>query len=130
MATTPEDLRYNETHEWARRDGELITVGITDFAQDQLGDVIYVELPQTGRTLARGEAFGAVDSVKTYSELYAPVGGEVVEVNTALAANPEAVNESPYETGWMMRLRPTQPDEWDVLLDAAAYETHAASEQH
>src|SRR5438309_11399566 len=81
MATTPPELRYSESHEWARRDGDLITVGITDFAQDQLGDVIYVELPDVGRTLAREEAFGAVDSVKTYSELFAPMSGEVVEVN-------------------------------------------------
>ncbi|GAC1433418.1 MAG: glycine cleavage system protein GcvH [Chloroflexota bacterium] len=130
MATTPAELRYNATHEWARRDGDLITVGITDHAQDQLGDVIYVELPEIGRTLARGDTFGAVDSVKTYSELYAPLGGEVVEVNTALADTPEAVNHSPYEDGWMMRLRPAHDDEWDTLLDADAYERHVAAEQH
>ena len=130
MATTPTELRYNATHEWARRDGDLITVGITDHAQDQLGDVIYVELPEIGRTLARGDTFGAVDSVKTYSELYAPLGGEVVEVNTALADTPEAVNHSPYGDGWMMRLRPARDDEWDTLLDADAYERHVAAEQH
>jgi glycine cleavage system H protein len=130
MATTPEELRYSKTHEWARRDGDLVTVGITDFAQDQLGDVIYVELPQPGRTLAQGESFGAVDSVKTYSELFSPLSGEVAEVNAALAEKPEVINQSPYEDGWMLRLRPSKPEEWDALLDATGYEKHAASEAH
>jgi glycine cleavage system H protein len=123
MATSiPEDLRYSDSHEWARQDGEEVVVGITDFAQDQLGDVIYVELPQVGRQLAQHEAFGAVDSVKTYSELFSPLSGEVTAVNTALAQTPELVNSSPYGDGWMLRLRPSTPADWDGLLDATAYE--------
>jgi glycine cleavage system H protein len=127
MATNiPEELRYSESHEWARRDGDEAVVGITDFAQDQLGDVVHVELPAAGRVLAQHESFGAVDSVKTYSELFAPLSGEVVAVNTALADKPELVNSSPYDEGWMLRVRPSQPAEWDGLLDAAAYEAHVA----
>ncbi len=124
MGDIPGDLRYSESHEWARRDGDLITVGITDHAQDELGDIIYVELPEQGKQLAQNASFGAVDSVKTYSELYSPLSGEVVETNTALVEHPELINSSPYQDGWMLRLRPSVPAEWDNLLDAAAYQAH------
>jgi glycine cleavage system H protein len=125
---TPEGLRYTKDHEWARKDGEVVTVGITHYAQDQLGDVVFVELPAVGRTIQAGDTFGVVEAVKTVSDLYAPVGGEVVEVNGALAAEPGLVNQSPYENGWMIRIRPSDPAEVDSLLDAPSYsallETH------
>ncbi len=125
---TPEGLRYTKDHEWAKKDGDLVTVGITHYAQDQLGDVVFVELPAVGRTVAAGDTFGVVEAVKTVSDLYAPVGGEVVEVNTALGAEPGLVNQAPYEGGWMIKLRPADPAAVDALLDATAYssllETH------
>ena len=116
----PDDLRYSKTHEWIRS-GEPATVGITHYAQDELGDLVYVELPDVGRVLGAGERFGAVESVKTVSDLYAPASGEVVEVNTALADHPELVNSSPYGEGWMIKLRLSGPSELDTLMDAQAY---------
>ena len=117
----PDDLRYSKTHEWIRP-GDPATAGITHYAQDELGDVVYVELPDVGRALGAGERFGSVESVKTVSDLYAPASGEVVEVNTALADHPELVNSSPYGEGWMLKLRLSAPSELDTLMDAAAYE--------
>ncbi len=117
----PEDRRYAESHEWAKQEGELIRVGITDYAQDQLGDVVFVEVPEVGETLEKGAEFGTVESVKAVSELYMPVGGEVVAVNEALADSPELVNRSPYEEGWMIAVRPQDPAEFEALLDHAAY---------
>ncbi|PSQ38645.1 glycine cleavage system protein H, partial [Halobacteriales archaeon SW_5_70_135] len=99
---TPAELRYLETHEWARRDGDTVRVGITDFAQDELGDVVFVELPAVGESVAAGDAFGVIESIKAVSDLYAPVSGEVVAVNEALFDRPELVNESPFEDGWML----------------------------
>ena len=119
---TPEGLRYTKDHEWAKQDGDLVTVGITHYAQDQLGDVVFVELPAKGRKIAAGDTFGVVEAVKTVSDLYAPVGGEVVEVNAALAAEPGLVNQAPYDGGWMIKIRPEKPAEIDSLLDAKAYE--------
>ena len=119
---TPEGLRYTKDHEWARKDGDLVTVGITHYAQDQLGDVVFVELPAVGKTLAAGDTFGVVEAVKTVSDLYAPVGGEVVEVNGAIAAEPGLVNQAPYEGGWMIKLKPADPAALDGLLDARGYE--------
>ncbi|MEO6462997.1 MAG: glycine cleavage system protein GcvH [Candidatus Eisenbacteria bacterium] len=125
---TPEGLRYTKDHEWAKKDGDLVTVGITHYAQDQLGDVVFVELPAVGKTLAAGDTFGVVEAVKTVSDLYAPIGGTIAEVNPALAAEPGLVNQSPYEGGWMIRIQPADPAEVDSLLDAKAYssllETH------
>ena len=116
----PTDLKYTKDHEWIRlQDGEA-AVGITDFAQRQLGDIVYVELPEVGRKVAQGEAFGTIESVKAVSELFSPVAGEVVAVNPDLASHPEAVNAKPHET-WMIRLRPDAPAEAEALLDAAAY---------
>jgi glycine cleavage system H protein len=125
---TPEGLRYTKDHEWAKKDGELVTVGITHYAQDQLGDVVFVELPAVGKQVEAGDTFGVVEAVKTVSDLFAPVGGTIVEVNTALGAEPGLVNQSPYEGGWMIRIKPQNPAEVDALLDARGYssllETH------
>ena len=116
----PTDLKYTKDHEWVRMaDGEA-TVGITDFAQRQLGDVVFVELPDVGRQLTQGEVFGTIESVKAVSELFSPVSGEVIATNGDLANHPEAVNAKPHET-WMIRIRPNAPGEADQLLDTAAY---------
>jgi glycine cleavage system H protein len=126
----PADLRYTKDHEWIRLDGDTGQIGITDFAQDSLGDVVFVELPAVGAKLTQGATFGVVESNKSVSDLFAPVAGEVVAVNERLAEQPELVNQSPYEDGWMIRLRVTSSGEVAQLLDAAAYEAHIASEQH
>ena len=117
--SVPEELQYTRSHEWVRREGETATVGITDHAQDELGDVVFVELPEVGATFDAGEAFGAVESVKAVSDLCAPVGGEVVEVNGALEDAPEKINEDPYGDGWILKLR--AGGEGD-LLSAQEYE--------
>ena len=109
----PEDLQYTKSHEWVRIEGDTATIGITDHAQDELGDLIFVELPEEGDTFDAGESFGTVESVKAVSDLYAPVGGEVVEVNSALEDAPENINEDPYGEGWIVKLRTT--DEADLL---------------
>ena len=117
----PEDLRYTREHEWARNKGGRIVVGITDFAQDKLGDIVYVELPDVGDPVKKGEAFGVVESTKAVSELFAPINGKVVEVNAPLSDAPETINEDPYEEGWMIVIEPADPKELDGLMDAAAY---------
>jgi glycine cleavage system H protein len=116
----PETLRYTKDHEWVKADGDTASVGITDFAQSQLGDVVFVELPEVGRTLKQGEVFGTIESVKAVSELFAPVSGEVIAVNGELGTHPERVNAAPHDT-WMIRVRPANPTEVSTLLDAAAY---------
>lgn len=117
----PEDLRYSEEHEWVRRDGDTVVVGITEFAQDQLGDIVYVQLPDVGLSAIAGAAVGEVESTKSVSEIYAPVSGEVIAVNDDLVATPELVNEAPFARGWMFTMRVSEPAEIDALLDAAAY---------
>ena len=117
----PDDLRYAEDHEWARSEGGNIRIGIDDYAQDQLGDIVYVDLPQVGDTFSIGEEFGSVESVKAVSELYLPVGGEVIEINTKLEDSPELVNGSPYDDGWMVLVKPDNPAELDALMDKDAY---------
>jgi glycine cleavage system H protein len=119
----PDELRYTKEHEWIRldADGKLATVGITDFAQQELGDVVYVELKEEGTTLAQDEAFGTVEAVKTVSELYMPVAGKIVEVNTQLDSNPELVNEDPYGAGWMIRIEVENAESIESLLTAEAY---------
>lgn len=117
----PEDLRYTEDHEWARSKGGRVVVGITEFATDQLGDVVYVELPAVGEEVTKGEAFGVVESTKAVSDLYAPVSGKVVEINSPLVDAPEGINEDPYGDGWMIAIEPSDPRDFDVLLDAKAY---------
>ena len=114
------DLKYTTDHEWVRLDGDIAEVGITDFAQHQLGDVVFVEAPEVGATLTAGQPFGTIESVKAVSELFAPVSGEVVEVNTALAAKPEMVNAAPHTT-WMVKVRVSAPGELAGLLDAERY---------
>jgi glycine cleavage system H protein len=118
----PGDLRYTSDHEWVRVEGDEVVVGITQFAADQLGDIVFVELPAVGRALKAHATFGVVESVKAVSDLFAPIGGNVLAANDALAASPELVNSDPYGTGWMLRLRPADAAEIDGLLDAAAYE--------
>lgn len=120
----PVTLRYTKDHEWVLVQGETGTIGITDFAQGELGDVVFVELPQTGRTLKSHETFGTVEAVKAVADLYAPLSGTVTEVNTALATTPELVNKDPYGAGWMIRIRITDPKELEGLMDATAYKGH------
>jgi glycine cleavage system H protein len=121
----PEDLLYTESHEWVRR-GEDLTVGITAFAQEQLGDVVYVELPRVGDALTFGETFGSVESVKTVSDLYAPLSGTVTSVNTRLVDDPELVYADPFGEGWLIRLEPANSADLEKLLDRAAYESTIA----
>jgi glycine cleavage system H protein len=125
--SVPTDLRYTKDHEWVRVDGDTATVGVTAYAADQLGDIVFVELPEAGRSLEQFAAFGVVESVKAVSDLFAPVSGEVVEANTALAAGPELVNTSPYEDGWMIRVRVADPTQLDDLLDSDAYDALIAA---
>ena len=124
----PADLKYTREHEWVRVEGDRGTVGITDYAQKQLGDVVYVELPEKGRALKGHDSFGSVESVKAVSELFSPVAGEVVEVNAALVPSPEAINTDPYGKGWMIKLRLADPREVGALMDAAAYGKYVESE--
>jgi glycine cleavage system H protein len=121
VRVNPEDLRYSEEHEWARADGARITVGITDYAQDALGDVVYVDLPATGTKVEAGQPFGEVESTKSVSDLYAPVSGTIVERNETLEASPELVNSDPYGDGWMVVIEADNPSAVDDLLDASAY---------
>lgn len=118
----PDDVRYTETDEWVRKDADELVAGITAFASDQLGDVVYVQLPEVGRHYGQHETFGEIESVKAVSDLYCPVAGEVVSVNQELDQNPGLVNEDPYGSGWLTRLRPDNPGDVDSLLDAVAYE--------
>lgn len=120
----PEELRYSAEDEWARREGHRVTVGVTDYAQQQLGDVVFVELPEEGTAVERGEPFGVIESVKAVSDLYAPVSGQVVEVNRDLADRPEVVNEDCYGDGWMITIEIEELEEYEGLLDAAAYRRH------
>jgi glycine cleavage system H protein len=124
----PEDLRYTREHEWARMKGQRVVVGITDFAQDQLGDVVYVELPDVGDPVKRGESFGVVESTKAVSELFAPISGKVVEVDDPLSDAPETINEDPYEEGWMIVIEPSDPKDLESLMDAKGY--RAFVEEH
>jgi glycine cleavage system H protein len=117
----PEDLRYTREHEWARLKGSRVVVGITQFAQDQLGDIVYVELPDVGDPVKKGESFGVVESTKAVSELFSPVTGKVVEVNDPLSDAPETINEDPYEEGWLIQVELADPKEFEGLMDAAAY---------
>ena len=117
----PEDVRYAASHEWARSGGDKVKVGISDYAQDQLGDIVFVELPEVGDTLDKGEEFGTVESVKAVSELYMPVAGEIVAINSSLEESPEKVNNAPYGDGWMIEFKADTPPELDDLMDKDAY---------
>jgi glycine cleavage system H protein len=125
----PENLRYSTDDEWARAEDGRVTVGITDYAQQQLGDIVFVEMPEVGASFGKGDSFGVVESVKAVSDLYAPISGEIVAVNGALADRPEAVNEACYGDGWMVAFAPSDPGELDSLLDAAGYAKHVAERE-
>ena len=130
MSEVPERLRYAETHEWVRQEDDgTVTVGITDHAQEQLGDLVFVELPETGRAVNANEEFGVVESVKAASDVYSPVAGEVVSVNEILSESPELVNQDAYGEGWLVRLRPEDAGAVENLLDAAAYRALAEAEE-
>ena len=121
---SPADCKYTKEHEWVRLTGGAALVGITDYAQSELGDVVFVDLPEAGSQLTQGESFGVVESVKAASDLYAPVSGEVLEPNSALQDAPDLVNQEPYGGGWMLRVRPSDPAELDTLMDAPAYDEY------
>ncbi|HOP07849.1 MAG TPA: glycine cleavage system protein GcvH [candidate division Zixibacteria bacterium] len=123
----PDDLKYTEEHEWLRVDGNIATVGITDYAQGELGDVVFVELPEVGAAVERMAPFGTIEAVKAVSELFAPVSGKVAEINSALEDDPMQVNNDPYGTGWMIKIEMSDAGELDQMLDAAAYADHVKS---
>jgi glycine cleavage system H protein len=128
LATYPDNFRYTKEHLWVRVDGGVGTVGITEHAQKQLGDVVYVDLPKPGTMLEQGRAMGSVESVKAVSEIFAPVSGEVIEINEGLAATPERLNEDPPGSAWLIKIRMSDPGEATQLLSAADYETYAGAE--
>ncbi len=118
---TPEDVRYTRDHVWAKLDGKIIRIGITDYAQDQLGDIVFVELPEMGNILEKDEECGTLESVKTVAEVYMPVNGEIIEVNTVLEESPDLINTAPYSDGWIAVIKPSNPSEMDSLMDHDAY---------
>ncbi len=117
----PEDVTYTDDHEWAKVDGDVVRMGVSDYAQDQLGDIVFVELPEVGSTFEKGEEFGTVESVKAVSELYMPISGEITAINEALADEPEQVNSDPYNGGWMIEVKADDPAQMDALLSKADY---------
>lgn len=122
IMNVPQNLKYTKDHEWVSVEGDVATIGITDFAQSELGDIVYVEIETVGETIAQEEVFGSVEAVKTVSDLFMPVSGEIIEFNEGLEADPEAVNKDAYGAGWMIKVKMSNPSELDALLDAAAYE--------
>lgn len=122
MSQVPSELKYSREHEWVRLDGDVAIIGITDFAQDELGDIVFVELPKVGTQVTVNATFGTVESVKTVSDLFAPVSGKVIEVNTELEDKPERVNEAPYDAGWMIKVQVVNSSEMEQLLDQTEYE--------
>lgn len=128
--TSPTDLRYTKTHEWVRLDGDVATIGLTDYAQQELGDITYVELPEQGDEVTRNQPFGVVESVKAAADVYAPLDGEVVERNESIVESPEQVNASPYGDAWLIKIRVSDPTQVEQLMDSPAYDAHAASAAH
>jgi glycine cleavage system H protein len=124
VSANPQNCKYTKDHEWVRLEGDVAVVGITDYAQSELGDVVFVELPEKGATLTQGKTFGVVESVKAASDLYAPVSGEVLEVNSALTDAPDLVNSEPFAGGWMLKVKPSNTGETASLMDAAAYDQY------
>jgi len=120
----PADLKYSSDHEWVRVDGETVTLGITDFAQSELGDVVFVEMPEVGDRVTKDKAMGTIEAVKTVSDIISPVNGEIVEINAGLDDAPETVNDDPYGEGWMVRIRISDPSELDAMMDAEKYQEH------
>jgi glycine cleavage system H protein len=129
MANVPDNLHYSKDHEWVRVDGDTAVIGITDHAQEQLGDVVYVELPKPGESFSAHESFGSVESVKAVSEIFTPVSGEIAELNESLNDEPEKVNKDPYGEGWMIKMKMSAPGEVDSLLTAAEYEDFTKAEE-
>jgi glycine cleavage system H protein len=129
MANVPDNLHYSKDHEWVRVEGDTAVIGITDHAQEQLGDVVYVELPKTGESFAAHESFGSVESVKAVSEIFTPISGEAAEVNESLNDEPEKVNKDPYGEGWMIKMKMSAPGEVDSLLTSAEYEDFTKAEE-
>ncbi len=129
MTQILDNLRYAESHEWARLEGDTIVVGISDYAQKSLGDIVYVELPELGEQYDRGQGFGVVESVKATSDIYAPMGGRVLEVNEELQSDPAVINSDPYGAGWIVRFQVSDAAEYGLLLDAAAYAEHVRKEE-
>src|SRR5918996_1554275 len=127
MSENPKDLRYTKEHEWARRTGSTVVVGVTFYAQESLGDVVYVELPRVGVSVTQGQSFGVIESTKAVSELYAPLSGKVVKVNEELSNAPQTVNQAPYGAGWLIEIEPSDPKQLDALLDADGYEKVVAA---
>ncbi len=127
MSNIPENLRYSKDHEWVGVDGDVATIGITDYAQHSLGDVVYIDMPRVGDKFTMHEAFGSVESVKAVSEIFVPVAGEITEVNDGLNDTPEAVNNEPYTTGWMIKLKMDNPGEADAMLSSAEYEEYLSA---
>ena len=125
----PDDLKYTDTHQWARIEGDIATIGITDYAQDQMGDLVYVELPEVGEEVNAGAPFGQVESVKAVSDVQSPVSGEITEINEALVDTPETANRAPYGEGWLIKVRMSDKSELDSLLDSAAYQELLAKEK-
>ena len=130
MSDVPSNLKYSKSHEWIEVSNDIVTIGISDHAQDLLGDLVYVELPEVGNEINAGDACAVVESVKAASDVYTPLSGEIIEVNDALADNPELINQSPYGDGWIYKLRLSEVAELDDLLDADAYTALAAEEEH
>ncbi|MDH5231345.1 MAG: glycine cleavage system protein GcvH [Gammaproteobacteria bacterium] len=130
MSDVPSNLKYSKSHEWIEVSDDIVTIGISDHAQDLLGDLVYVELPEVGNEINAGDACAVVESVKAASDVYTPLSGEIIEVNDALADNPELINQSPYGDGWIYKLRLSEVAELDDLLDADAYTALAAEEEH
>jgi glycine cleavage system H protein len=130
MIDIPEELKYTDEHEWARIEDDLVVIGITDYAQDALGEIVYIELPSEGDEITKGDSFGGVESTKSVSDLYAPVSGEVVEVNESLLDSPETINEDPYGDGWLIKVKIHDSDEFDELMDNEQYSEFIEKETH
>ena len=130
MANVPANLKYTKDHEWAKLEGKTVTMGITAFAAEQLGDIVFVDLPKKGDKLKAGATCGAVESTKAVSDIFCPVGGAVVEVNSSLANAPETLNQDPYDKGWMLKIEVSDPKEFDALMDAGKYEEHCKHSGH
>jgi glycine cleavage system H protein len=128
--TSPNDLRYTKTHEWVRVEGDVATIGITDYAQNELGDITYLELPEVGSQVTQNEPLGVIESVKAASDIYAPVSGEVIERNEQVIESPDLVNRSPYDEAWLVKVRMSNPSELDSLMNAEEYDAFAAEAVH
>lgn len=122
----PDNVKYTKEHEWLRIESDVAVIGITDYAQSELGDIVFIEFPEKGKTFSQNDSVGTIEAVKTVADLYAPISGEVVEVNEKLADEPELVNKDPYEQGWMIKMKISDPSEIDALMDSAAYKEHVA----